>query len=336
LVNFVRGKVSKKKRRFQQDGFDLDLSYILGNIIAMGFPSESLSGVYRNNMKDVQRLFNSRHPKKYKLYNLCSERDYQASHFEGRVQRYPFDDHNPSSFNTIEPFCKDVRAWLDSDPENIAAIHCKAGKGRTGFMIACYLMYSEFSPNADHALRYFAVKRTHNAKGVTIPSQIRYVHYFEKYLGIKRDGKVLPPRNPLLLLSIQIHTIPKIIRDGKAEVFFSVESSDSKYNSKGRITPDKRVADDYILFQAGDSSTGIASVDQDVLVTFYHSTLTGKAKMWAFWFNTRFLVPDSNDNDEEETYRYVLKKKELDKACKDKKHKAYSDGLRVELFFRSP
>jgi hypothetical protein len=32
------------------------------------------------------------------------------------------------------------------------------------------------------ALHFFATMRTANAKGVTIPSQIRYVGYFEEYL----------------------------------------------------------------------------------------------------------------------------------------------------------
>jgi hypothetical protein len=31
-------------------------------------------------------------------------------------------------FEDIYTFCEDVKAWLDEHPENIAVIHCKAGK----------------------------------------------------------------------------------------------------------------------------------------------------------------------------------------------------------------
>jgi len=38
-ASLARRAVSKKKRRYQSGGFDLDLSYITERIIAMGYPS---------------------------------------------------------------------------------------------------------------------------------------------------------------------------------------------------------------------------------------------------------------------------------------------------------
>lgn len=37
-------------------------------------------------------------------------------------------------------FVQNVREWLDSDKDNVIAVHCKGGKGRTGTMICIWLV----------------------------------------------------------------------------------------------------------------------------------------------------------------------------------------------------
>ena len=46
-------------------------------------------------MTEVQRFFEERHKDHYRIYNLCSERAYDAEKFHGRVEVFPFDDHHP-------------------------------------------------------------------------------------------------------------------------------------------------------------------------------------------------------------------------------------------------
>lgn len=117
----------------------------------------------------------TRHKGKYKLYDLRGEKgaSYDADKFEGRVAKYGFFDHNPAPLKLIKTCVEDMHAWLSADPENVVAVHCKAGKGRTGLMIAAYLVYAGLEPNTTAALRFFGEKRTTNGKGVTIPSQMR-------------------------------------------------------------------------------------------------------------------------------------------------------------------
>ena len=49
-------------------------------------------------------------------------------------------------------------------------------------MICAYLLYEGEFDDAAAALEWYGFMRTHNRKGVTIPSQLRYVHYSQQVL----------------------------------------------------------------------------------------------------------------------------------------------------------
>jgi phosphatidylinositol-3,4,5-trisphosphate 3-phosphatase/dual-specificity protein phosphatase PTEN len=68
--NPIKRCVSLKKKRFENDLFDLDLAYITYKVIAMGYPSTGYESIYRNSRSDVISFMTSYHPTHYKIYNL--------------------------------------------------------------------------------------------------------------------------------------------------------------------------------------------------------------------------------------------------------------------------
>ena len=201
-ANIFKRLVSKQKRRFHDSDFDLDMSYITEKVIAMGFPSTGMQALYRNSLTDIIKFFKTKHNDIVKVYNLCIEKDriYNKDIFpNSKVGLFPATDHNPSPIKLILEFCIDICLYLIKNPKGVAAVHCKAGKGRTGVMICSYLVFSGLCKNCEQAFRYYGRMRTKNNTGVTIASQRRYIRYFETFL----KANFYPPYYKL---------IPKIIK----------------------------------------------------------------------------------------------------------------------------
>ena len=318
--SLVRQLVSKSKNRFCFDGFDLDLTYITPKIIAMGKPSTSIEGIYRNSVEEVQEFFNTRHKNHYKVYNLCQENNYPDNVFYAQGY-YPFQDHEAPPLELIYPFCQDAKKFLDESEENVVAIHCKAGKGRTGTFISCLLLYLHVFDTAAQCLSYYGMMRAEDGKGVTIPSQIRYVYYFEKI--IKNNIKFPLEYKTICLMKIRMVTIPDIssVKSG-CTPSFSVENNGKSFKywefNKKKESYDGSEA--YADFQIGESGFNASG---DVKITFYHIPLFGsKEKIFKLWFNTNFIPDDGV---------LVVKKDLIDKACKDKNCKKFKPNFKIEI-----
>ena len=118
-MDLVRSLVSKQKRRWEADGFNLDLTYITDAIIAMGFPSEGTEGLFRNPLSEVQRFLKERHGERFHVYNLCIERSYKPEKFAGRVSVFPFAGtrHDPSPHK-----CFEISGLRNDLPKRLSAL----------------------------------------------------------------------------------------------------------------------------------------------------------------------------------------------------------------------
>jgi hypothetical protein len=158
------------------------MAYITPRIIVHGFPAAGLEHMYRNPRLEIKRFMDLHHKDHYKMFNFCCEygRNYDPAVFHGRVERYPFKDHNTPPLETMAAFANSVKLWLDQDPENVVNMHCKAGKGRAGLMSCVALIRTGAAQSAKEALEIYDRERVTNNRGLTVTSQRKFVVFYER------------------------------------------------------------------------------------------------------------------------------------------------------------
>lgn len=318
MSSSLKHAVSKKKRRFVAEGFDLDLAYITDNIIAMGFPASGKEALYRNSWIDTKRFLDTRHPGHYRLYNLCSERDYNPAKFDGNVVKYPFDDHNPPPLQLLVTVCRDIDDYLSADPGNCAAIHCKAGKGRTGVVICSYMMYIRHFPKALDSMAFYGAMRTHDQKGVTIPSQRRYVGYFEQVC--ERGG--VPTAVERQITSIEFSAYPKLGGVFKPRIEFAYDGDRTQEWVRDAVEWPPSVKAHVPKYKPPKTEPVVIPTP-DIRIQGHTKIeiFNGKTSIMQIWLHTGFL---------EDTL--VLTKEEIDNAKRDcKTHSKYPASFTLTI-----
>jgi len=208
--------------------FDLDLTYIADNLIAFSVPVEGIRQAYMNPLSEIARFFNTFHMNKYRIFNSSPEYTYPHEAFDNRVVSYPTLNRMPPTMSDIIKFLKDARQFTDENEENVIAIHCDDGTGRTGVLCCSWLLFSKTCFNARESLRFFSNTRTDmrqasKLQGVDTPSQKRYVQCVDQllttshaYCSEPHDHLICPPAAPLYLKEMAIDNLfnkPKWLLD---------------------------------------------------------------------------------------------------------------------------
>ena len=209
MAQFLRRLVSQNKQRHVEtvDGkkLDLDLTYLTETIICMGLPATGFERNYRNPIEAIAKFLEASHAGKYKIFNLCNERQYDISNFGGACATFPFDDHGAPPLMLVAAFCASAKSWLLGGMDHVVAIHCLAGKGRTGLMSTCLLLHLGWQKTPAEAISFYDARRTKDGKGLTNASQRRYVHYYFRWLN--NDGCEDLER-PRMLSSVRLLGVP--------------------------------------------------------------------------------------------------------------------------------
>ncbi|KAG7823855.1 hypothetical protein KL942_001813 [Ogataea angusta] len=168
----------------------LDLSYILPNVAVCSGPTDHKAKVCANNITDLVEALNRNHAKNnWMIVNLREEKmGYDPSlvtHMGGEFLYRPFKDHSPVPLFSLLETVVEIEEFLQQSPNHVVVVHCKHGKGRTGSIIVAYLMF-KFGLCFREANEVFQERRRAFRTGITIPSQIRYMHYFEFFLRDKK------------------------------------------------------------------------------------------------------------------------------------------------------
>ncbi|KAG9390257.1 C2 domain of PTEN tumor-suppressor protein [Carpediemonas membranifera] len=278
----------------------------------MGFPAAKSEALYRNDINEVAAMLERHHRNHYLIYNL-SERPYDYTKFDNQVLEFGFPDHHSPPLSLLFKICKNIYSWLSADPDNVVIVHCLAGRGRTGTVIACFLAYAGLFTDPMDALTFFACKRSAKEQGVSVPSQVRYVGYFHQVL----KTRIAPAPTPIAVLGITLSHCPAVEGGLFRPVVQISSGSRLIFNSAWMGDPEP--------VEPGDTATLSTQVSLlgDISIVVKHKPMKSASAQAVARaaFHTSFVSGDTVE----------FPKNQLDKAVKDRRvHPAFTLSLRFK------
>ena len=151
---------------------------------------------YRNPTDHLVAFLDRKHGEDWAIFEFRAEgTGYPDSEVHNRIHHFPWPDHHPPPFAMVPNMMASMRNWIqrldddeqpvDKQKRRVAVVHCKAGKGRSGTVATSYLISEEGWKRQD-ALQRFTDRRMRVGfgHGVSIPSQLRYVGYVDRWTNV--------------------------------------------------------------------------------------------------------------------------------------------------------
>lgn len=200
IKSLIRSIIASPKQLHYDSNLNLylDLAYITPQLIVSSAPTTTyLESWYRYPLTDLITYLETNHKQHWHLFNFRGEDPgYKDEDVRYKVSHYPFPDHYPPTMLYLIDATTEVDQFLSESDENVAVLHCKAGKGRLGTVCCAYLMFSGtkqgLATDVESVIEEYTEKRMRKfgGDGVSIVSQKRYLQYWYEYLqtdGLKQQ-----------------------------------------------------------------------------------------------------------------------------------------------------
>lgn len=224
MKHIIRSLLTLPKITYKDENNDVsfDMSYITSRIIVSAGPTQkAVKRLYRYPIEDLVQILTLNHGDNWRIFNLRGEgKGYRAEDVYQKIEWFPFPDHQPPSFELMLQCIERIYHFLSQDPRNVALIHCKAGKGRSGTICCGYLMFQLFLEShfmtAKDANDIYTQKRMRwiGGKGVSIKSQLRYLEYWQQYLANDLKYLLDLPSVIIAVRLINVHYSTCLVRLG--------------------------------------------------------------------------------------------------------------------------
>ncbi|RHY75625.1 hypothetical protein DYB30_006355 [Aphanomyces astaci] len=317
--------VSKKKRRFIDDGFDLDMTCTRTS----SFPIH----VY---------LIPHKLP--------CSERHYDKDKFHNRVAEYPFDDHNPPPLSLLIPACQDIGVTIPSQRRFIEyfATMCHSDQFDTAAQHELRMTSADFqdlwdkqwqqnpdsptlSPSSSLSSSSLNAIVDGDAMAAAVEAELQQLQPLAALPKVFARLS-LPKLNNVVLTAVTITGMyPKLRKMDNLRVEVQVGFDRSLVYDISAVGTSRVEVDEAAAAVDGPTETLHVHCPEKQVLLFGEVLVTLKVKqkeVGHLWFHTSFL--DSH------TKHLVIKKADIDKLLKDAKkgHKLFASSMQVVLAFK--